>query len=145
MREARRRAGPAVPLHLVGYSNGGALAVKVVAAVAGLPPIITFQSVVDFTVSVPAPITGLLPAAPHSHTTTVIGSTGSESAEVAERATTAGEDFGIHLGAIAVRGERGLLITSQDALTRLLSNPFFPYVLERIDEGIAATGAATIP
>ena len=28
VREARRRAGPAVPLHLVGYSNGGALAMK---------------------------------------------------------------------------------------------------------------------
>jgi hypothetical protein len=56
-----------------------------------------------------------------------------------------GEDFGINLGAIAVRGERGLLITSQEALTRLLSNPFFPYLLERIDEGIAATGVATMP
>ena len=28
VREARRRAGPSVPLHLVGYSNGGALAMK---------------------------------------------------------------------------------------------------------------------
>jgi alpha-beta hydrolase superfamily lysophospholipase len=28
VREARRRAGPGVPLHLVGYSNGGALAVR---------------------------------------------------------------------------------------------------------------------
>ena len=28
VREARRRAGPAVPFHVVGYSNGGALAVK---------------------------------------------------------------------------------------------------------------------
>ena len=28
VREARRRAGPAVPLHIVGFSNGGALAVK---------------------------------------------------------------------------------------------------------------------
>ena len=28
MREARRRAGPDTPLHLVGYSNGGALALK---------------------------------------------------------------------------------------------------------------------
>ncbi len=28
VREARRRAGPGVPFHLVGYSNGGALAVK---------------------------------------------------------------------------------------------------------------------
>jgi alpha-beta hydrolase superfamily lysophospholipase len=311
VREARRRAGPGVPLHLVGYSNGGALAVKYALdaladpslekpdrivlispmigvtafarfagvlgwpavfpafaktawlgiepeynpfkynsfpingarqssllsralqaqmvrlgrddALADLPPIITFQSVVDFTVSVPALITGLyallpsngselvlfdinrqakfelllrpaagamlaslLPAAPRRYTITVIGSTGSDSAEVAERVTKAGEvtersrpidlhyprgvfslshvavpfpvsdalyglapdereDFGINLGSIAVRGERGLLITSQEALTRLLSNPFFPYLLERIDEGIAATGAATMP
>ena len=28
VREALRRAGPAVPFHIVGYSNGGALAVK---------------------------------------------------------------------------------------------------------------------
>ena len=28
VREARRRVGPSVPLHLVGYSNGGALAMK---------------------------------------------------------------------------------------------------------------------
>ena len=28
VREARRRAGPAKPLHLVGFSNGGALALK---------------------------------------------------------------------------------------------------------------------
>jgi hypothetical protein len=55
------------------------------------------------------------------------------------------EDFGIHLGAIAVRGERGLLITSQDALTRLLSNPFFPYMLERIDQGIPAAEIAAGP
>ena len=47
-----------------------------------------------------------------------------------------GEDFGIRLGALALRGERGVLITSQESLTRLQSNPFFPYLLERIDEGI---------
>ena len=28
VREARRRAGPSMPLHLIGYSNGGALAMK---------------------------------------------------------------------------------------------------------------------
>ncbi len=51
------------------------------------------------------------------------------------------EYFGIRLGAIAVRGERGVLITSQEALTRLQSNPFFPYMLARIDEGIDAAAA----
>lgn len=311
VREARRRAGPTAPLHLVGYSNGGALAVKyaldalenpdlekpdrivllspmigvtafarfagvlgwpaIVPAFAktawlgiepeynpfkynsfpingarqssllsralqsqlvrgardgsltGLPPVITFQSVVDFTVSVPALVTALyahlppngselvlfdinrqakfglllrpgagemlarlLPAAPRHYTATVIGSEGTESGEVVERVTEAGErtersrpiglgypfgvfslshvavpfpvsdalyglepapgeDFGINLGALAVRGERGLLITSQDALTRLQSNPFFPYMLARIDEGIGVTVVETAP
>ena len=28
VREARRRVGPSRPLHLVGFSNGGALALK---------------------------------------------------------------------------------------------------------------------
>jgi alpha-beta hydrolase superfamily lysophospholipase len=311
VREARRRAGPAAPLHLVGYSNGGALAVKYAldalenpdlekpdrivllspmigvtafarfagvlgwpaivpafaktawlgiepeynpfkynsfpingarqssllsralqsqlergardGSLAGLPPVITFQSVVDFTVSVPALVTALyahlppngselvlfdinrqakfglllrpgagemlarlLPAAPRHYTATVIGSGGTESGEVVERVTQAGErtehsrpiglsypfgvfslshvavpfpvsdalyglepapgeDFGINLGALAVRGERGLLITSQDALTRLQSNPFFPYMLARIDEGIGVTVVETAP
>ena len=48
------------------------------------------------------------------------------------------EDFGVHLGAMAVRGERGILIVSLDALIRMSSNPFFPYLLERIEEGIPA-------
>jgi hypothetical protein len=46
------------------------------------------------------------------------------------------EDFGIHLGAMAVRGERGTLIVSLDALIRMSSNPFFPYLLGRIEEGM---------
>jgi hypothetical protein len=48
------------------------------------------------------------------------------------------EDFGVHLGAISPRGERGVLIVNLDALLRVSSNPFFPYVLERIDQVIAA-------
>jgi hypothetical protein len=47
------------------------------------------------------------------------------------------EDFGVHLGAIAPRGERGVLIVNLDALLRVSSNPFFPYVRERIAQGIA--------
>ena len=47
------------------------------------------------------------------------------------------DDFGVNLGAMAIRGERGALIISQDALTRLTSNPFFPYMMERINEGLS--------
>jgi hypothetical protein len=46
------------------------------------------------------------------------------------------EDFGIHLGSLAPRGERNVLIASLDSLLRASSNPFFPYMIERIDEGI---------
>jgi hypothetical protein len=46
------------------------------------------------------------------------------------------EDYGIALGTMAGRGERGALIVSLDALLRVSSNPFFDYAMERIDEGI---------
>ena len=48
------------------------------------------------------------------------------------------EDFGVNLGALAVRGERGILVVSLDALIRMSSNPFFPYLLERIEEKMEA-------
>jgi alpha-beta hydrolase superfamily lysophospholipase len=187
---------------------------------ASMPPVITFQSVVDATVSVDAVIAALyahlpangselvlfdinrqakfglvlragsatalarlLPTKPRRYRTAVIANAAPDTAEVVERVTEPGEvvsgsrpaglsypfgvfslshvavpfpvsdglyglepdpgeDFGVRLGALALRGERGVLITSQEALTRLQSNPFFPYVLERIDEGIAASAAA---
>jgi hypothetical protein len=46
------------------------------------------------------------------------------------------DDFGITLGTIAARGERGALIVSLDALLRMSSNPFFPYLIERIEEDL---------
>ncbi|UHD14268.1 alpha/beta hydrolase [Thiocapsa bogorovii] len=179
-----------------------------------LPPIITFQSVVDFTVSTRAIVTSLyaqlpdngselvlfdinrntkfgplmrpgtetaldrlLPATPRTFKTTVITNVGPDSSDVVERATDAGEttervrvlgltyprdvfslshvalpfpiddslyglepnedeDFGAHLGALAIRGERGVLVMSLDSLVRLSWNPFFPYIVERIEEGI---------
>jgi alpha-beta hydrolase superfamily lysophospholipase len=301
VREARRRAGPSVPLHIVGFSNGGALAVKYAldalqdrglaqadrlilvspmigitsfARFAGLaalpamfpafakaawlgilpefnpfkynsfpvngavqshrltvalqdrlvraarenrlqrmPPILTFQSVVDFTVSTPAVISSLyalLPAngselvlfdlnraakissellrnasetvltriladPPRNFRTTIIANVADDRQEVQERVTEAGatteqtrdlglafpsglfslshvalpfpmydalyglqpdepENFGVNLGAIAPRGERGVLIVDLDALVRVSSNPFFPYILERLGE-----------
>jgi hypothetical protein len=52
-------------------------------------------------------------------------------------------EFGLNLGALDARGERGALIVDQDFLTRLPSNPFFPYLLARVEEGIAAPPAAS--
>jgi hypothetical protein len=51
---------------------------------------------------------------------------------------------------MAVRGERGTLIVSLDSLIRMSANPFFPYLLERIDEFIGrsptpAPSAAAVP
>jgi alpha-beta hydrolase superfamily lysophospholipase len=300
VREARRRAAPGAPLHLVGYSNGGALAMKyaldalddpslprparivlvspmigvtalarfagilgwpaVFPAFAGaawlgivpefnpfkynsfpvngarqsslvarslqaqiarraregglaeLPPILTFQSVVDFTVSTRAivdalyaqlPANGselvlfdlnrsarfgpllsesdavdadrLLPAAPRRYRTAILTNAGAGRNEVIERVTGAGatssgdrqlalawpddvfslshialpfplddplygmrpspaESFGVTIGAIAPRGERGALVVSVESLSRMASNPFFAYLLARVDE-----------
>jgi alpha-beta hydrolase superfamily lysophospholipase len=302
VREARRRTAPAAPLHLVGFSNGGALALKYaldavsnpqlarpdrvvlispmigitrfarfagLAAVpamfpafakaawlgvvpefnpfkynsfpvngarqsyrltqalqariaryarsgqlADLPPIITFQSVMDFTVSTPAIITALyghlpangselvlfdvnravkfgpllrptastalgrlLPAGARTYRTTTITNDDAKSGEAIERTIEAGaqaehtralgiaypvglyslshvalpfpmsdalygltpdatENFGINLGVLAPRGERNVLIASLDSLLRVASNPFFPYMIERIEQGI---------
>jgi alpha-beta hydrolase superfamily lysophospholipase len=183
---------------------------------ADLPPIITFQSATDFTVSTSAIVTALyahlpangselvlydlnrhtkfgpllrpgketlverlLPDAPRHYRTTVLSNAGTGSYDVTERVTEAGatvesvrplglrypndvfslshvalpfpeddpvygaapdpaEDFGVQLGAMALRGERGTLVVSLDALGRTSWNPFFPYQLQRIDEGIPA-------
>ena len=43
------------------------------------------------------------------------------------------DDFGIRLGSIASRGERGTLIMDMDTLMRMSSNPFYPYLAGRID------------
>ena len=53
------------------------------------------------------------------------------------------EDFGIQLGTIAARGERGALIMSLDGLLRTSSNPFFSYMTDRIEEGITSTPPQT--
>jgi hypothetical protein len=38
----------------------------------------------------------------------------------------------LQLGGIAIRGERNVLVVSQDSLDRLGFNPFFGYMAERI-------------
>lgn len=45
---------------------------------------------------------------------------------------------GVALGALAPRGETGLLVTSLDSLLRVSSNPFFPWMRARIEEGLGA-------
>jgi len=181
-----------------------------------LPPVLTFQSVVDFTVSTPAILSALyahLPAngselvlfdlnraavvgplmrnaaesvltriladPPRKFRTVTITNAGVDTYDVVERVMEAGasteqtrplalafpagifslshvalpfplsdslygmqpdktdEFFGVHLGSIAPRGERGVLILNLDTLLRVSSNPFFPYLLERIDQSIA--------
>jgi alpha-beta hydrolase superfamily lysophospholipase len=46
------------------------------------------------------------------------------------------EDYGIRLGNLAAHGERNTLVVSVDFLARLASNPFYPYMQERIEAGI---------
>jgi alpha-beta hydrolase superfamily lysophospholipase len=184
---------------------------------AALPPVLTFQSVVDFTVSTQAIVDALyvhlpdngselvlfdlnryakfgpllrasndnvlarlLPAPPRRYRTTIVTNASSDTREVVAQVTEAGattvqtrplgleysqdvfslshlalpfpltdslyglqpdssdEDFGVQLGAMSTRGERGILIVSLDSLFRMSSNPFFPYLRERVDEGIGA-------
>lgn len=46
------------------------------------------------------------------------------------------EVFGVNLGAVSARGEKGTLIVDMESLFRIMSNPFFPYMVERIQAGI---------
>ena len=48
------------------------------------------------------------------------------------------EEYGTNLGSIATRGERGTLIVSMDSLVRMSANPFFPYLMQRIEEGLGS-------
>lgn len=182
-----------------------------------LAPVLTFQSVIDFTVSTRAIVEslyahlpangselvlydmnragkfgllmrssaegtlgGLVPAPPRAYRTTILANAGPDDPGVVERVVEAGsteertralgltfpdevfslshialpfatddglyglepdpeEDFGIHLGSVGLRGERGALVLGLDALMRLSSNPFFAYQIERIDGGIGAS------
>ncbi|RDJ24034.1 alpha/beta hydrolase [Bosea caraganae] len=186
-----------------------------------LAPLITFQSVMDFTVSTRAIITSLyahlpangselvlfdlnrstkfgpllssasdtlltriLPAPPRNFRVAVITNASADSSAMVERVTEAGasaetvrdlglsypfdvfslshvalpfptsdalyglnpdpgEDFGIKLGAVAARGERGTLIVNLDSLLRMSSNPFFPYLIDRVDEPLRGMAPAS--
>ncbi|MBO9515184.1 MAG: alpha/beta hydrolase [Variovorax sp.] len=192
--------------HIVREERAGRLA--------RLPPILSFQSVADATVSTRAVVTALyarlpangselvlfdlnrnikfgpllrdaadplgsrlLPPAPRRFRATWIANADADTLRVVERTTEAGsadertrplalayprevfslshvavpfpvtdplyglepdgrEDFGINLGALAVRGEHRTLVVGFDFLSRLRSNPFYPYMAERIAETI---------
>jgi alpha-beta hydrolase superfamily lysophospholipase len=188
-----------------------------------LPPVLTFQSVIDFTVSTPAIITALYdhlpdngseivlfdvnrtvkfgpllrpssyvaldqltPRTPQPYRFTAIVNATDDSDATVERSIAPGQlevvdrpldlpyppgifslshlsipipmndplygvrpdpasryEFGFNLGAMDARGERGALVVDQDFLTRLPSNPFFPYVLARVAEGIEQPSGPT--
>jgi alpha-beta hydrolase superfamily lysophospholipase len=181
-----------------------------------LPPVLTFQSVIDFTVSTPAILTALYnflpdngseivlfdvnrtvkfgpllrpssyvaldrltPTAPQTYRFTAIVNASEDSNATVERSIAPGQvqaadraldvpyppgifslshlaipippddplygitpppgsasEFGLNLGALDARGERGALVVDQDFLTRLPSNPFYPYLIARVEEGI---------
>jgi alpha-beta hydrolase superfamily lysophospholipase len=180
--------------------------------IAALPPILTFQSAVDATVSTPAVVNALydrLPAnaselvlfdlnqraginafvragdlaavarlfdgSPRTYRRTLVTNRAPDTAAVVARSTEAGQSafseqelhldwppsvfslthvaipfpvddpvYGtepvedgrglFHLGNLNPRGERAVLIAGADTFIRLTSNPFFPYVAERIRE-----------
>ncbi len=186
-----------------------------------MPPVVTFQSVVDFTVSAPAIISALysklppngselvlfdvnrslklgpllrptftqaldslLPPSPQDYRVTVVTNAQTEGNTTVEHSTAPGatastsrplplpypasifslshiaipfpmddplygaepdpktrDAFGINLGALAPRGERGGLILSMDTLLRVTSNPFFPYMMQKVEDGMAPTDA----
>jgi len=188
-----------------------------------LPPVLTFQSVIDFTVSTPAILTALYgfvpdngseivlfdvnrtvkfgpllrpsayvaldrltPTSPQPYRFTAITNAGDDTDATVERSIAPGQlqaverkldiayppgifslshlaipipvndplygiapdpgsrsEFGLNLGVLDARGERGALIVDQDFLTRLPSNPFFPYLLARVEEGIDRPSGAT--
>ncbi|CNI69842.1 membrane protein [Yersinia rohdei] len=179
-----------------------------------LPPILTFQSLMDSTVSTRAVVTALynhlpkngsevvlfdlnraasfgpllrtssytalarlLPPPPRNYSTTVITNISPQSNETEAITTLAGEtnetavptgliypadifslshvalpfpmsdslygrepesrdQYGISLGTFAARGERSVLVVGLDSLMRISSNPFYPYMLQRIDDKI---------
>lgn len=51
---------------------------------------------------------------------------------------SADDPQGVALGALAIRGETGVLGISPGELVRVSSNPFLPWMMERIDETLAA-------
>jgi len=178
------------------------------------PPVLTFQSVMDSTVSTPSVIRGLyhylpangselvlfdinqavsvsplfrhssytavnqlLPVGPRRYASTVITNASAVSLNTVTKSIPAGEtteriqplaidypaglyslshvaipfppqdglygsepaqknQFGISFGTLSLRGESAVLIVGLDSIMRATSNPFYPYVISRIDHHI---------
>ncbi|MDQ8033903.1 MAG: alpha/beta hydrolase [Bordetella sp.] len=181
---------------------------------AALPPVLTFHSVLDFTVSTRALVnalygrlppngsdlvlfdlnratklgplfrrgvewsmSGSLPGEQRNYRLTIVTNASAESSDMVERISEAGdtrvterpigmrypreiyslshvalpfppndtlygqhpdniEEYGISLGALSIRGEVGALVSGMDTLARLTSNPFYDYLIRRVDEVI---------
>jgi len=52
--------------------------------------------------------------------------------------------YGISLGTISLRGETGTLSVGLETLMRVTSNPFFPWMLARVDEHITCGEQAAV-
>lgn len=177
-----------------------------------LPPILTFQSVADATVSTPAVVRGLynllpangselvlfdinrsvklsplmrstalhavehlLPPAPRTYTTTIVTNVSPHNSAAVAQITAAGSteitqlplglsfpadvyslshvalpfplsdslygrtpappnEFGVSFGSLTPRGERSVLMVSLDMLMRQTSNPFWPWMVQRVNQ-----------
>ncbi|MDU7371421.1 MAG: alpha/beta fold hydrolase [Klebsiella michiganensis] len=158
-----------------------------------LAPVLTFQSVMDSTVSTRAVVDSLyrylpdtlLPPAPRPYGTTVITNAAPDTYETVARTTLAGmrsetvtplniawpqdmyslshvavpfpltdslygrepaekNRYGISIGTISLRGETSTLSVGLDTLMRVTSNPFFPWMMARINHHIACSEQADI-
>ena len=143
-----------------------------------LPPVLTFQSVMDSTVSTRAVVESLyrylpdngselvvfdinqaadlrvlfrpalyaavntlLPPAPRAYTTTVVTNA---TAHTLQTEPDEKNRYGISLGTISLRGETGTLSVGLETLMRVTSNPFFRWMLARVDEHIACGEQAAV-
>jgi alpha-beta hydrolase superfamily lysophospholipase len=61
------------------------------------------------------------------------------------RPDTSHEDFGVKLGTLAPRGERGALVVNMDFISRVSSNPFFAFILERVEQAIRDPRPGAVP
>lgn len=146
---------------------------------AGLPPVLTFQSVVDSTVRSQAVVSGLyrylpangselvlfdlnqsalfrpllseasasalsrlLPPPPRRYATAISFSLSHIALPFPVTDSLYGsqpalpDEYGISLGTVALRGETQVLIVEMSTLMRIASNPFFPWMMKRIEHRI---------